>query len=157
MGEGIVGNHPDVNRNGQRLPDFMLLTDSVHVNGACRTPGQWDTRMCKGLWTRQRGGVSSVIDYATVSREHLSSVISLEVDDQGQYGTNSDHNWMFLDLNDRFIKKRRINHVQHRKPKWNISLDQDWSPYQQNISRKISESCSRDDFDVESLTLCLVP
>ena len=113
---GIVGNKPDVNRNGFRMIDFLKNTDSVHINGACRTPGQLDTRIAQGLWTRQRGGVSSIIDYAGILREHLGSVLSLDIDDQGCFPTGSDHSWIFLDLTDRFVKKKRNTRMQQRKP-----------------------------------------
>ena len=55
-GEGIIGNAPGVNPNGRRLLNFLSVTDSVHINGYCRVPGDWSTRLSTGLWTRQRGG-----------------------------------------------------------------------------------------------------
>ena len=76
-GQGIVGNNPDINRNGQRFLDFLAACELKHVNGAYKTPGQHDTKICQGLWTRQRGNSRSVIDFAGVSAEDLCSVVSM--------------------------------------------------------------------------------
>ena len=67
------------------------------------------------MWTRQRGGSSSIIDFAVVSSEHLDSVVGLVVDDQGEYGTLSDHNWLFLELYDKFVRQRRITNLNTKK------------------------------------------
>ena len=152
LGQGVVGNHSSINQNGHRFLNFLQSTDSVHVNGACRTPGQWDTRISSGLWTRQRGGSSSVIDYAVVSREHLNSVVSLVVDDAGRYGAGgSDHNWLFLEILDKFVKKKRITAKSRGHfPAWNISDDQDWSGYCLNLKRRLLGS-SGNTCDVGSL------
>ena len=120
LGEGVPGNKPGVNPNGRKFMDFLKHTDSVHINGACRTPGSWETRMTSGLWTRQRGGFSSIIDFGVISSEHLGSVISMEVDDQGRYGTISDHNWLFLDMTDNFVKQKRISNLPVKKSHWDI-------------------------------------
>ena len=154
IGEGIVGNKPGINPNGHRYLDFLRNIDSVHINGACRTPGQWDTRISRGLWTRQRGGISTVVDYAGVSREHLQSVISLDIDDIGENGTGSDHNWMFLDVADKFVKKRRLIHAQRRKPSWNISDDQDWTMYRENIVSRIKNAPLTQNMDSLNTFIC---
>ena len=52
--DGVAGNKPGINRNGRRFLDFLDSTESCHVNGLCRTPGQWSTRVATGLWTRFR-------------------------------------------------------------------------------------------------------
>ena len=85
------------------------MTDSVHINGACRVPGKLDTQIAKGLWTWQRGGKKSVIDYALISKEHLHSVHSMVIDDQGHFSTNSDHNWIFLAITDQFTLQKSIS------------------------------------------------
>ena len=101
----MIGNSPVINANGERFLEFLSDTVCRHINGACRVQGQWSTRLTKGLWTRQRGHSSSIIDYGVVSIEHLYSVKSLLIDDEGKYGGGSDHNWLFLSLEDRFVKQ----------------------------------------------------
>ena len=96
VGEGVPGNASDVNANGRKFLDFLEITDSKHVNG--------DRRLTTGLWTRQRGGSKSIIDFAVVSSEHMNTVISLLVDDCGELGGGSDHNWLILDLTDNFVR-----------------------------------------------------
>ena len=71
--QGVVGNSPVINANGRRFLNFLSDTGCRHINGACRVQGLWSTRMTEGLWTRQRGGSSSIIDYGVVSIEHLNS------------------------------------------------------------------------------------
>ena len=128
-GQGIVGNNPDVNLNGSRFLDFLTRTDSRNVNSV--------QRLTTGLWTRQRGGHSSIIDYAVVSNEHMDSVISLHIDDKGEFGGGSDHNWLILDLRDHFVKKKRIFNGPTRKDSWNITPDQDWSGFRNNVLQSI--------------------
>ena len=101
----------------------------MHINGK--------QRLTTGLWTRQRGGSSSVPDYAVISSEHLSSVISLHIDDQGVLGGGSDHNWLILDLSDCFVRMKRIFYGSVRKDQWNISDDQDWSAYQEHVRNSV--------------------
>ena len=133
-GQGVAGNSANINPNGRRFLDFLDRTDSVHVNGI--------DHLTKGLWTRQRGGVSSIIDFAVISREHLSSVISLEIDDKGELGGGSDHNWLVLDLADNFIRLKRVSNATTNKPGWNITEDQDWSSF----SQEVKNNCQNIDY-----------
>ena len=131
---GIPGNTAGTNANGLRFLNFIANTDSVNINGMCRVPGNWNTRVCEGLWTRQRGGYSSIIDYALISREHANSVISMRVDDKGNLPGGSDHNWIILDIADRFVTKKRASNNPVKKERWNITEDQDWSAFQAHIA-----------------------
>ena len=132
-GVGVPGNSPRINPNGRRFLDFLVATDSRHINGECRIPGRPETLITKGLWTRQRSGWSSIIDFGAISKEHLNSVVSMEVDDQGVFGGGSDHNWIFIILSDSFVIKKRISNLQVRKNQWNIQEDQDWSAFQEHV------------------------
>ena len=143
---GIPGNTAAVNNNGRRLLNFVTNTDSVNVNGLCRVTGDWNTRVCNGLWTRQRGGSSSVIDYALISREHANSVVSMLVDDTGSLGGGSDHNWILLNIADKFVIRKRRTIPVTRKEKWNITEDQDWSKFMTNIS-EASDKINGNDVD----------
>ena len=83
LGQGVVGNKPLINENGIRFLEFLRTSGCKHINGECRIPGQWETKLTRGLWTRQRVGSSTIIDYGVVSVEHLSSVKSMYIDDGG--------------------------------------------------------------------------
>ena len=133
MRGGIPGNTAGVNQNGHRLLNFIANTDSVNVNAMCRVPGDWSTRVCDGLWTRQRGGISSIIDYALISREHASTVMSMYVDDRGSLGGGSDHNWIMFNIADRFTTKKRLTSIAVKKDRWDISENQDWSLYRSHL------------------------
>ena len=126
---GVVGNNPDQNRNGLRFLAFLESCDLRHINGECRIPGSQETRICEGLWTRQRGNSRSVIDFAGVSFEHVDAVVSMTVDDRGLFGGDSDHNWVTIVLEDKF-KRLRILPSVRKKEKWNIQEDQDWESFQ---------------------------
>ena len=95
LGEGVVGNNGDVNPNVRRFLNFLRFSGMKHVNGL--------RHLTKGLWTRQRGSSKSILDFATVTEEHLPTVQSLVIDDKGVYGGGADHNWMFLSLLDNFM------------------------------------------------------
>ena len=139
---GIVGNHDVVNRNGRRFLDFLSETHCAHVNGC--------PNLCQGLWTRQRGGVSTVLDYCVVGREHLSSVLSMLIDDQGVFGGGSDHNWVFLDLVDSFVRKLRISNLPNKKKSWNIRDSQDWTSFEASVDTMVGEI---DDTALDDATL----
>ena len=85
---GIPGNDVRVNKNGKRFLDFCAVNSLVHLNGAVRTPGDWATRISSGLWTRHAAtyGSSTVLDYSLVSKEHMDSVLSFHVDQNGSMG-----------------------------------------------------------------------
>ena len=138
IGEGVPGNTPSINPNGRRFLDFLQHTHTVHINGSVRIPGRWDTRRTSGLWTRQRGGHSSIIDYGVISAEHVDTVIDMKIDDIGQFGTNSDHNWLFLNLSDRFVTQRRVTNINVKKSHWNIHDNQDWSGYQDQVCNSLN-------------------
>ena len=125
-GQGVEGNNPDINPNGRRFLNFLAVTQCAHVNGV--------DRVAEGLWTRQRGGVSSVIDFGVISLEHLHSVRSFKVDDQGVHSSGSDHNWIFLDLEDRFVRKKRIVNQKLKKPSWNFNDDFDWTAFAEEVA-----------------------
>ena len=131
-GVGIVGNKPDINRNGRSFLDFLADTKCVHINGR--------KNLTTGLWTRQRGVSSSVIDYGVVAQEHLSSVKSMMIDDQGWYGGGSDHNWIFLELNDNFVKRCRVLNLPKKRAPWNISPTQDWSGFKESLGRLVDDT-----------------
>ena len=125
-GVGVPGNNGDVNANGRRFLNFLTVTDSQHVNG--------NKRLTTGLWTRQRGGYSSVIDFAVISSDHMNTAVSLYIDDEGRLGGGSDHNWLILDVSDTFVKLKRKTNFKFKKTRWNISDDQDWSRYAEHCN-----------------------
>ena len=141
-GVGVAGNHPDVNRNGRRFLDFLDDCHCVHINGRAD--------LTTGLWTRQRGGFSTVLDYGVIAFEHISSVRSMFIDDRGLFPSGgSDHNWIFLDLEDNFVRKVRISNLPRKKQTWNISHDQDWSGFEEALDLLVDET----DEDLDSFGL----
>ena len=150
LGQGVHGNNADINRNGQRFLSFLDTCDLRHINGECRAPGQPETKICEGLWTRQRGNSRSVIDFAGVSVEHVDSVISMVVDDKGVHGTNSDHNWITIILEDKFRRLRLYPSVQ-KKEKWDIKEGQDWSVFEAAVSKLLPAVDDATEMNVDTL------
>ena len=64
------------------------------VNTLCREEGDCKyhncNRICKGVYTWNRGLHSSIIDFVLMSEEHTSSIKSMFIDDNGVYSFNSD-------------------------------------------------------------------
>ena len=123
---GIPGNRAEVNKNGKKFLEFLFTVEMVHVNGATRTEEDWSTRLSSGLWTRQRGSSASILDYAVVAKEFMNTVCSLEV---GSTGSGSDHNWMFLKVQDSFTRQKRIIGASVKKKVWDIKEDQSWDSF----------------------------
>ena len=110
----------------------------IHINGAVTNPGDWTSKITKGLWTRQRGGRSTILDYGVVSKEHVDTVVKMEIDDEGKLPCgNSDHNWLLLIVKDNFVKQNRKMVVEEIKEVWNISQESDWKPFTAYIESKI--------------------
>ena len=142
---GIPGNDPRCNLNGDRFRAFLDNNNLTHLNGAVRTVGDWSTRISKGIWTRHAPnyGGSTVLDYSVVSSEHLESVKTFEVDQNGIFGGASDHNFLFTRLIDSFVKMSRI--IKNNKtPGWNIKDDQDWSEYRRVVIEELSAAKKED-------------
>ena len=140
-GVGIEGNNPDVNKNGKRFLKFLAETQCVHVNGR--------KQLTSGLWTWQRNGSSSVVDYCVVGAEHLSTVKSMTIDDNGLYSGCSDHNWIFVTLRDFFRRKHKKTRKSNLKDSWNIRSNQNWSAFRSAVSNL----CSNIDLNSDSNTL----
>jgi hypothetical protein len=135
---GIPGNDPRTNPYGAKFIDFLKINGLVHINAACRIPGDWSTRIANGLWTRHApgDGPSTVLDFSVVSAEHLSSVDSLDIDQNGSLGGSSDHNIMITRLADRFVQAvRRVNVTP--RPAWNIKEYQDWSGFRDVVESEV--------------------
>ena len=132
LGQGVEGNYPSINANGHRFLNFLADTQCTHVNGV--------PRVSEGLWTRQRGGVSSVIDFCAISSDHLHSVKSFIVDDKGKFTSGSDHNWIFVELEDRFVQKRRLVNQQTKKPAWNFRDDFDWTDFANEVTASVNNA-----------------
>ena len=130
-GQGVDGNNPDINKNGQRFLEFLMNQDLTHVNGALRSDGS--AKICSGIWSRQRGPSRSLIDYAVLSSEHLASVQSMFVDENGIYGSGSDHNWSEIVLIDKIPRLIKVDSRPQKKNVWKIDEDQDWSAFKKSV------------------------
>ena len=125
----MPGNNRDVNLNGRRFFRFLGDNDCIHINGAAN--------VTQGLWTRQRAGVSSVIDFGVISVEHLHTVKSMMIDDQCVYPSGSDHNWLFIDLFDKFVRKIRKTNQQSRKKTWDFRDDFNWNAFAHEVQHLV--------------------
>ena len=151
LGEGgIPGNRPQVNANGRRFLEFLESVELIHINGATRIPGDWSTRLTTGLWTRQRGGSATILDYGVISREFLSSVICMVVDERGALGGGADHNWVFLSIEDNFTVKKRMSNSKNEVTVWDIKENQDWSSFSGVVSQAVDSVDMSSVFSVAS-------
>ena len=139
LGQGIPGNHSEINSNGWRFLSFLKTADLIHVNGAVRSPNDWASKITEGIWTRQRAGRSTILDYGVISKEHADTVIKLEIDDKGSMPCGkSDHNWLVMSVKDNFIKQNRKLVVEEVKEVWDINEESDWAPFTKDVKSKIS-------------------
>ena len=138
---GIPGNTKKVNKNGRRFLAFLRDNNLQHLNGACRTEGDWASRVSSGTWTRHGHDYSSstVLDYSVISSEHMESVIDLEVDQHGKLGGGADHNILVTRLKDRFLVVSKVARSTIRLG-WKIEEDQDWTEYRRVVERELEDS-----------------
>ena len=67
----------------------------------------------------------------------MQSVRSLFIDERGQFGGGSDHNFIFLTLDDMFVRKQRLFKLPVRKNSWNCMDNLDWGPFKEMVSSKL--------------------
>ena len=134
---GIPGNRRKTTGNGIAFKDFLKANNLVHLNGACRTPGDWSTRLSVGLWTRHApdNSSTSVLDYAVISREHLDTVIEMVVDEHGVMGGDSDHNLVTSRIEDKVITKSNVK--TSSKEGWNLGEDLDWGRFKEVVRAEL--------------------
>ena len=135
---GIPGNHPSrPNRNGELFLAFLANNQLTHLNGAVRHQGDWESRLCQGMWTRHSKDYrsSTILDYVVVSSEHIGSAKEMTVDQGGLYGGDSDHNMIFSRFDDKFLSVKP--HRPISKLSWNITEDTDYSVFKQVVHREL--------------------
>ena len=133
---GRIGNHipdcdPLINSNGQRLLDFVDDSGLTILN--C-------TKICKGKFTWFRKDQKSAIDYMLCSSNVYECAFEYIVDDDRNLHLGSDHNVLKLSCK---IKSSSSSKQKHKSnPKhviWDIKHDQDWTNYQNEISKQFSD------------------
>ena len=132
-GIGIPGNKPSINKNGRLIINFVHETGMKIINQENQVEGVNSVQLCKGLWTRQRAGNSTILDYVLISTKHLTSVLGMQIDDQGVWGGGSDHNWLFIRVFDKFCRKLVKKKKKVPKQTWNIKEDQNWEGYREYL------------------------
>ena len=134
---GIPGNRQKVTENGELFLSFLADNNLVHLNGAVRVPGDWESRICRGLWTRHASDYisSSILDFVVVSAEHLGGAVRMEVDQDGVHGGASDHNMLFSRWFDKFIAVPELPPV--RITGWDKE-NADWNKFREVVEREIS-------------------
>lgn len=135
---GIPGNHPQkMNKNGEMFLAFLGENNLCHLNGAVRVQGNWQSRICQGMWTRHAKDYSNstVLDYVVVSCEDFGSVLGMEVDQGAVYGGASDHNMIFARFLDKFVSVRPRPKVQ--KPSWSVDENTNFSKFKSVVQREL--------------------
>ena len=148
---GIPGNRQKVTENGVLFLSFLADNNLVHLNGAVRVPGDWETRICRGLWTRHASDYvsSSILDYVVVSQEHLGGAVKMVVDQDGVHGGASDHNMMFSRWIDKFISVPELPPV--RNTGWDKE-NADWPKFREVVEGEINNLVPNGNNGVDNLS-----
>ena len=72
----------------------------------------------------------------------------MTIDDVGNFDSNSDHNWIFVDLMDRFCNKRKHHNISKPKKLWNLKREENWSQFSNTVSDLVSKVNFDDDVSV---------
>ena len=141
-------------RNGERFITFLKENNLVHINGACRQPGDWETRISRGLWTRHAHDHSStsVLDYSVISAEHVDDLLSMEVDEGGELAGRADHNFVTTSFKDRVVIRSKVERSKD-KMGWDIDIeDQDWTAYKEAVTARLDSGAGVSQGAVEDLS-----
>ena len=138
---GIPGNRQKVTKNGELFLSFLAENNLANVNAAVRTQGNWETRICKGLWTRHASDYvsSSILDYVVVSSEHLGTIVEMVVDQGGLHGGTSDHNMLFTRVVDKFKAVPELPPV--RNAGWDTEKA-DWPKFREVVQGEVGHLIS---------------
>ena len=123
---------------------YKVLADEIwdlRVNAAVRTQGNWDSRICKGLWIRHASNYvsSSILDYVVVSSEHLGTIVEMVVDQGGLHGGTSDHNMLFTRVVDKFKAVPELPPV--RNAGWDTEKA-DWPKFREVVQGEVGHLIS---------------
>ena len=88
--DGIEGNRPGTNTNGEKLLNFVRNNNLLMLNQ--------DKELCSGLFTRITPLSSTVLDYVLVSRALKNSVARMIIDEQLQWFSGSDHVAVYVEV-----------------------------------------------------------
>ena len=148
---GIPGNRHKVTKNGELFLSFLKNNNLAHLNGAVRVPGDWETRICKGLWTRHASDYisSSILDYVVVSEEHLGGAVNMVVDQDGMHGGASDHNMLFSRWVDKFLSVPELPPV--RNTGWDTE-NADWPKFREVVQEEINQQVADGNNGVDNLS-----
>ncbi|XP_072023451.1 uncharacterized protein [Amphiura filiformis] len=127
IGKEIPFCDEEINVNGQRLLNFR--DDSgLHILNC--------NKLCKGKFTWFRHDLKSAIDYILCSESVINYVKEIIIDDEHTMNLGSDHDILLLKC--AFSKSK---HVQKQDDRfiWDISPNQDWSTFQNEISYNFSD------------------
>ena len=88
--QGIDGNHPDINYNGQLLRSFVNSNDLVMINA--------DKERCSEVFTRETINSTTCLDYVLADANSNDLIVSLSVDTNKEVLWGSDHSSILLEL-----------------------------------------------------------
>ncbi|XP_023345051.1 uncharacterized protein LOC111714221 [Eurytemora carolleeae] len=88
--DGIEGNRPGTNTNGEKLLNFVRNNNLLMLNQ--------DKELCSGLFTRITPLSSTVLDYVLVSRALKNSIARMIIDEQLQWFSGSDHVAVYVEV-----------------------------------------------------------
>jgi len=82
-----------LNKNAEILDDIVANTDLSIIN---LLP------LCNGKYTRSQNGINTTIDYVLANESFLPYINNMTIDEEKYYDV-SDHNFIFIDINQPFV------------------------------------------------------
>ena len=111
IGNHIPGNKETVSKGGRQLKRIIEKYNLKIIDA--------NEDKCKGKWTREQGGETSIIDYVITSQEYMNTFKSVEIDEEKEYKlykierqnkqikkTYSDHNAILINID--FISPKDV-------------------------------------------------
>ena len=79
IGTTTKGNKETVTKGGRQIIELVDKQDMVMLNE--------ESKICKGLWTREQGKEKSVIDYVITNKENLQKIRKIIIDENKEFAT----------------------------------------------------------------------
>ena len=135
--EGVPGNDPRVNKNGERLLSFLESSNMKLLNG---------TACCSGTFSRHGHNSATLLDYVSVTKEDQKLVKKVIVDEYGVYGGASDHVYVIATVDVGAGVELPGRNKAEQGTVWDFSGKTDWEGFRDNMDSSM-RSMSEDDME----------
>ena len=139
--EGVEGNDPRINSNGERLINFLKSNGMMFLNGTDR---------CTGVFSRHGHNSATLLDYVCVAREDQHLIKKVVVDEFGILGGSSDHVFVISTLDMGYGEVEPTSKLVSSRTAWDIGVKTNWEEFRKNVDESLGEMTEEQMVDMDA-------